>query len=422
MSGESVVKAGSKSGGHERQAEWPKDRDSDLFTALVAGLLVTALYCSTVYLYRQARIGRTTPQAVLERVRALNIEGLDLPASSQTDQNWQRSPLNWLRVNEIEEGNKRISASVEALPAEKFMGQEITAHMEKPERSSEKDRTSPTARKRYVIDNVCEPPWFRSRLLGIEQWVCYVLFGVSVGVLSRRRRRVRAEERVLQATSGELAESTFNVKQAEVYANREDDGRLLKRGSAIAFVARALLTTFHRSRDVHASIATGAERMGRVEGYFESSLSYVTFSLAAIPTIGFEGTVRGLTDALAYANSPDNLPEVVGGLSIAFDSTFMALIVWLLLRVLQDNYFRRVDNFMGELHVVVSRIADSLKIDFTDRERVDRFLGVMAAAAEKRMRGEELLAQSRMDEDIIGRAAVEAVHPSDSAPDSPAPV
>lgn len=63
----------------------------------------------------------------------------------------------------------------------------------------------------------------------------------------------------------------------------------------------------------------------------DGNLGMLRFSIWAIPTIGFIGTVRGMGSALAAASSPQNTPLIVGHLGIAFDTTLVGLLLSLLL-------------------------------------------------------------------------------------------
>ena len=68
----------------------------------------------------------------------------------------------------------------------------------------------------------------------------------------------------------------------------------------------------------------------------ESKLQLVNYVLWAIPSVGFLGTVRGIGQALAEADQAlsGNIAVVALNLGIAFNSTFVALILSLILTFL----------------------------------------------------------------------------------------
>ena len=61
----------------------------------------------------------------------------------------------------------------------------------------------------------------------------------------------------------------------------------------------------------------------------ESELSIIRYIAWAIPSIGFIGTVRGIGDALAQAHRAveGDITGVTASLGVAFNSTFIALIL-----------------------------------------------------------------------------------------------
>lgn len=70
----------------------------------------------------------------------------------------------------------------------------------------------------------------------------------------------------------------------------------------------------------------------------ESNLAMVRFTLWAIPTIGFIGTVRGMGSALSVADSPDKIPQIVGYLGVAFDTTLVGLLLSILLMFAKHRF------------------------------------------------------------------------------------
>ena len=71
----------------------------------------------------------------------------------------------------------------------------------------------------------------------------------------------------------------------------------------------------------------------------DSDLSMLRYIAWAIPAIGFIGTVRGIGDALAEAHKAvtGDIAGVTAGLGVAFNSTFVALMLSLVLMFLLHN-------------------------------------------------------------------------------------
>ena len=102
---------------------------------------------------------------------------------------------------------------------------------------------------------------------------------------------------------------------------------------------RSLLTSLHRftatrniqdvSNTAHAVCDAEQERL-------ESELSMVRYIAWAIPSIGFIGTVRGIGEALGQAHKAveGDIAGVTQSLGVAFNSTFIALLISIVLMFL----------------------------------------------------------------------------------------
>ena len=103
--------------------------------------------------------------------------------------------------------------------------------------------------------------------------------------------------------------------------------------------ADALLAALHRfgatgsiqdaSDTAHSTAETESERL-------DSELAMVRYIAWAIPSIGFIGTVRGIGEALAQADKAvqGDIAGVTQSLGVAFNSTFIALLISIFLMFL----------------------------------------------------------------------------------------
>jgi biopolymer transport protein ExbB/TolQ len=89
----------------------------------------------------------------------------------------------------------------------------------------------------------------------------------------------------------------------------------------------AALHRFHASSSIQDSANAVRERAELAADRLDSSLSLVRYIAWAIPAIGFIGTVRGIGDALNYAEQAihGDISSVTSGLGLAFNSTFVGL-------------------------------------------------------------------------------------------------
>lgn len=122
---------------------------------------------------------------------------------------------------------------------------------------------------------------------------------------------------------------------------RELQNRLseLPESAAHFLLPRALRTAIQRfaaTRNVQ-DAATAVNAVCEAEGARqEAELSIIRYIAWAIPSIGFIGTVRGIGAALAHANRAveGDITGITQNLGVAFNSTFIALILSIILMFL----------------------------------------------------------------------------------------
>ena len=123
---------------------------------------------------------------------------------------------------------------------------------------------------------------------------------------------------------------------------------------------RALLNALRRfsstrniqdvSSSTHTVFESEAERL-------ESELSMIRYISWAIPSIGFIGTVRGIGEALAQADRAveGDITGVTQSLGVAFNSTFIALLISIFLmflvyqlQLLQERLVFDSENYLND--------------------------------------------------------------------------
>ena len=109
-----------------------------------------------------------------------------------------------------------------------------------------------------------------------------------------------------------------------------------------SLIARALMTALHRFRsteniqDVSNSIQSVCDAESE---RLDSELSMIRYIAWAIPSIGFLGTVRGIGQALGQAHQAvgGEITAVTQSLGVAFNSTFVALLISILIMFLMHQ-------------------------------------------------------------------------------------
>jgi biopolymer transport protein ExbB/TolQ len=170
-----------------------------------------------------------------------------------------------------------------------------------------------------------------------EQEACFILglwaFAIMgfKAVAATRERKLLAQE-LVPVTEG----TRILPEDAREYARQIQS---LPRGRQRFLLPRALLTALHRftaTRSIQ-DVSTTAHGLCESESErLESELSMVRYIAWAIPSIGFIGTVRGIGDALGQAHKAveGEIAGVTQSLGVAFNSTFIALLISIVLMFL----------------------------------------------------------------------------------------
>jgi len=103
------------------------------------------------------------------------------------------------------------------------------------------------------------------------------------------------------------------------------------------------------------TLVTAAENVGM---RLEADLSMVRYIVWAIPSIGFIGTVRGIGEALSKADIAlqGDISSMTSSLGVAFNSTFVALLISILLMFLLHQIQRMNDKLILDAHDYCNRV------------------------------------------------------------------
>lgn len=187
-----------------------------------------------------------------------------------------------------------------------------------------------------------DPNYVRERRLPVlikdfEQESCFILGLWALAIMGYKAATLINERRLLEVDLVPIAEGMRILPEdtrefaRQVQALPEDRQRML--------LPRALLNALRRfastrniqdvSTSTHTICESEAERL-------ESELSMIRYISWAIPSIGFIGTVRGIGEALAQADKAvqGDIAGVTQSLGVAFNSTFIALLISIFLMFL----------------------------------------------------------------------------------------
>jgi biopolymer transport protein ExbB/TolQ len=181
------------------------------------------------------------------------------------------------------------------------------------------------AGEQYVV-----PRSFFVVIKDFEQEACFVLAFWALAIMGYKTRTAMREKRLLDSPLISIAEGTRILP--------DDAGQLARPLQALPeeqkeyLLPRALSTALARFQ-VTASVQSATEAVNTIceteDNRLDSELSMVRYITWAIPSIGFIGTVRGIGAALGQAHEAmeGNIAGVTASLGVAFNSTFIALLI-----------------------------------------------------------------------------------------------
>jgi biopolymer transport protein ExbB/TolQ len=170
-----------------------------------------------------------------------------------------------------------------------------------------------------------------------EQESCFILMFWALAIMGYKavqiaRERKFLERELIPISEGEsiLPEDTREYARPLQALPDDERGYLLPRALLAALQRfRSTRNVQDVSTAVRSTVESEADRL-------DSELSMVRYIAWAIPSIGFIGTVRGIGDALgqAYRAVEGDITGVTESLGVAFNSTFVALVLSIVLMFL----------------------------------------------------------------------------------------
>lgn len=127
----------------------------------------------------------------------------------------------------------------------------------------------------------------------------------------------------------------------------------------------AALYRFHASSSIQDAANAIRERSELAGDRLDSQLSLVRYIAWAIPAIGFIGTVRGIGEALNFAEQAihGDISSVTTGLGLAFNSTFVGLSMCIVLMFFLHMVQQRQEAFVMETQVYCrDKLIDTMKV------------------------------------------------------------
>lgn len=179
-----------------------------------------------------------------------------------------------------------------------------------------------------------QPQNFYVTLRDYEQEACLILMLWALCILTYKGVTVHRQQRQLDVDLLQLPEDLpIGPEDTRELKNRLDELPVTSRDFLLPRALNTAIGRFAATHNVQDS-ATALHSVCESEGErLESELSTIRYIAWAIPSVGFIGTVRGIGAALGQANRAveGDITGVTQNLGIAFNSTFIALIISIVL-------------------------------------------------------------------------------------------
>lgn len=178
--------------------------------------------------------------------------------------------------------------------------------------------------RRSLVAIVKDPEQEVAIILGL--WALALAFLKARGIAGHRRQ---LDAGLLSVPEG------FRILPGDVreYSHKLDELPETQRGLIPVRTMRRALKRFGETANVQDAADSVHDYCESEAARLDAELALIRFCVWAIPAIGFVGTVRGIGNALAGAQMAlrGDTGPVTTGLGIAFNSTFVALIVSIVL-------------------------------------------------------------------------------------------
>ena len=200
---------------------------------------------------------------------------------------------------------------------------------------------------------------------GYIQAAIYAVFFYSMFELFAKRKFLRQQFNAfnfgLLPEQDQLVLSPDEVAQIKLNTiNLEKGGQFSMVGD---FIKKAC-TQYRNEQNMGESLQVFDAQVNNSKEELESDLEIVRYLLGAIISLGFIGTLLGLSSSIGMAHlakTVEGMPVITRSLNLAFDTTLIALVTGLVLNFLYHQYLKEMDSFYSRsksyvINNLISRI------------------------------------------------------------------
>ncbi len=184
---------------------------------------------------------------------------------------------------------------------------------------------------------------------GYIQALMYALFFYSAFELYAKKMAIKAEfegfDQHILPEKDQLVLSPEEVAKIKLdIIQLEKDG---KKFLVTRFVKKAC-TQYRNDKSIPDTLQVFNAQVDNSKDELEGKLEIVRYLLGAIISLGFIGTLIGLSSSIGMAHlakTAEGMPEITRNLNVAFDTTLVALVIGLVLNFFYHRYLEYIDTF-----------------------------------------------------------------------------
>jgi len=169
-----------------------------------------------------------------------------------------------------------------------------------------------------------------------EQETCFVLLFWAVAIMGLKGRQVVQEKMLLEKGLINNSGGVITPQQAQQHMKGLQGLKEAEKEYLPARVLFSALRRFDATQNIQNAASSVRETCEAESERLDSELAMIRYIAWAVPSIGFIGTVRGIGEALGQAHEAvqGNIAGVTASLGVAFNSTFTALVISILIMFL----------------------------------------------------------------------------------------
>ena len=184
---------------------------------------------------------------------------------------------------------------------------------------------------------------------GYIQAMIYAVFFYSIFELYEKKMLITAEfggfDQHLLPERDQLVLSPDEVADIKLtIIQLESEG---KKFLVNNFIKKAC-TQYRNDKSISDTLQVFNAQVDNSKDELEGKLEIVRYLLGAIISLGFIGTLIGLSSSIGMAHlakTAEGMPEITRNLNIAFDTTLVALLIGLVLNFFYHRYLEYIDTF-----------------------------------------------------------------------------